>query len=191
MRDTGRELFVISDLHIGGRYGTTTSDRGFRINTHIADLTSFVLGIASRSGRQSMPVELVINGDFVDFLAQEGPADRPWHAFIEHPAEAVHVFDEPLLDQDSDFFDALSEIVAAGVDLTLVLGNHDVELSLPAVRQRLMERLEISTKGRLRFIYDGEAYSIGNVVIEHGNRYDGFNVIDHDRLPRTATKHTI
>jgi UDP-2,3-diacylglucosamine pyrophosphatase LpxH len=183
MHDSGRELFVISDLHVGGRYGVTASDRGFRINTHVDDLTRFVRGVAARSARQTTPTELIINGDFVDFLAQEGPADRPWRAFVEDPVEAVRVFDE-LVDQDREFFAALSAVIAAGVDLTLVLGNHDVELSLPAVRHRLSERLEAAGKGRLRFVYDGEAYVVGNVLIEHGNRYDGFNVIDHDRLRR-------
>jgi hypothetical protein len=36
--------------------------------------------------------------------------------------------------------------------------------------------------GLLKFIYDGEAYTIGKVLIEHGNRYDVWNMIDHSAL---------
>ena len=35
-----------------------------------------------------------------------------------------------------------------------------------------------------RLFYDGEAYVIGDALIEHGNRYDPFNVIDNDGLRR-------
>jgi len=46
--------------------------------------------------------------------------------------------------------------------LTLI-GNHDVELSLPAVRRHLYSLLGDET-GTLKFIYDGEAYTVGKVL---------------------------
>ena len=183
MDKTDRELFIISDLHVGGRYGKTENDRGFRINTHVADLTQFVKNVAAVGSQRKRHVELVINGDFVDFLAQQGPAGHPWRAFVKEPLEAVSTFNQ-IVEQDTDLFTALKDLLAGGTDLTLVLGNHDVELSLPAVRQRLSDTLDVNAKGKLRFVYDGEAYVVGNVLIEHGNRYDGFNVIDQDRLRR-------
>jgi hypothetical protein len=39
----------------------------------------------------------------------------------------------------------------------------------------------------LRFIYDGEAYAIGDALVEHGNRYDGWNAIDYDALRRVCS----
>ena len=39
----------------------------------------------------------------------------------------------------------------------------------------------------LRFIFDGEAYPIGDALIEHGNRYDGWNAIDYDALRRVCS----
>jgi hypothetical protein len=61
-----RELFVISDLHLGGQPGE--GERGFRINTHGAALAEFVHGVAVRASRSTTSeVELVLNGDIVDF----------------------------------------------------------------------------------------------------------------------------
>jgi UDP-2,3-diacylglucosamine pyrophosphatase LpxH len=153
------------------------------MNSHIPHLSQFVRRLADRCRTSTTLVELIINGDFLDFLAQEGPADRPWHAFIDDPHEALSTFRE-IRDQDRDVFEALRALLEAGADLTLLLGNHDIELSFPSVRQLLQDDLYVPHGGRLKFIYDGEAYVVGDVLIEHGNRYDGFNVIDHDRMRR-------
>jgi hypothetical protein len=51
------------------------------------------------------------------------------------------------------------------------------------VRRALTEAIGALDR-RFQFIYDGEAYRIGDALIEHGNRYDRFNVVDHDGLRR-------
>ena len=65
-------------------------------------------------------------------------------------------------------------------ELTISLGNHDVELSLPLVRQHLAELLGSSP--RLRLVYDGEAIVRGRLLIEHGNRYDSWNALNYNGL---------
>jgi UDP-2,3-diacylglucosamine pyrophosphatase LpxH len=177
------ELFVISDLHIGGKYGSTTSERGFRINTHVKELTQFVHEIRQRGTTKRKRIELVINGDFVDFLAEEGADNSGWRAFIDDEEEAVSRLDD-VVKRDLVLFDALAELVESGITLTLLLGNHDLELCLPLVRARLREHIRASRTSPFQFIYDGEAYVVGDTLIEHGNRYDGFNVVDYDVLRR-------
>ena len=54
-----------------------------------------------------------------------------------------------------------------GGELTLLLGNHDLELSMPQVRLALAERLGSEGK-RFNFIFDGEAHVRGQLLIEHG-----------------------
>jgi UDP-2,3-diacylglucosamine pyrophosphatase LpxH len=173
------EIFVVSDLHIGGRYGSNRNDRGFRINTHVDELANFVFEVGERAQTTARRTELVINGDFVDFLAEDIHSDQQWQAFITDETMAVETFDT-IVDRDKIVFEALRSAVQSGVRLTLLIGNHDVELSLPAVRAHLFKAIG----GQCQFLYDGEAHVIGDVLIEHGNRYDGFNVIDHDRLRR-------
>lgn len=143
----------------------------FRINHALPHLARFIRWVETQPG----DTELVINGDFVDFLAEDdaGPA-QAWTAREE---DAIARLDQ-IVHRTSHVFDALRYFVQSGKRLTLLLGNHDPELSLPAVRHHLFGLL-----GRdVRFIYDGEAYRVGRVLIEHGNRYDRWNMLDFDGL---------
>ncbi len=180
MHRQARTVYLISDLHLGGVQPTVpdSEDRGFRICTHGADLARFISALAERPD----PIELVINGDSVDFLAEEDEGGG-WSAFTADGQAAARKLDR-IIDNDRDVFDALGTLVDRGHRLTLLLGNHDVELALPAVRQRLADRLGLTGRHDFHFVYDGEAYAIGRALIEHGNRYDPFNVVDHDALRR-------
>lgn len=185
LNNAKREIFVISDLHIGGRYPSGEAlpgDRGFRMCTRVAELSRFVESLRARHVT-GVDVELVINGDFIDFLAEESPAGGIFLPFIDDPEEAARRLDA-ICKRDVIFFDALAGFVSAGGRLTILLGNHDVELSFPSVRQVLLSRLGGSIHKGIGFLYDGEGYAVGDAFIEHGNRYDGFNVIDHDALRR-------
>lgn len=178
---TERLVYIISDLHVGGAYAAdpSTGERGFRLCTNVPKLAEFVAAVDAR-GRAGEDVELIINGDFIDFLAEVGQ-DGAFSAFRTDPMEAVRVFDQ-IVAQDRVLFDALRDLLAGGGMLTLLLGNHDVELSFPAVRKRFEEVLGVSGQSRFRFLYDGEALVIGDALIEHGNRYDAWNQVDHDQL---------
>lgn len=178
-----RRLIVISDLHIGGEAGDAPrGTRGFTMFHQSEQLASFIRHIVCERG---VDTELVINGDFVDFLAERWEGDSPWVPFISDEKKATDRF-SLIAGRNRVVFDALREFLAAGNCVTVLLGNHDVELSLPAVRRHLAELVEGDTRN-LRFVYDGEAYVVGEVIIEHGNRYDQWNVVDHDSLRRTRS----
>ena len=180
MDANGREVYLISDLHLGGVQPTTDDpdDRGFRICTHGAQLAQFVDALAAKPPS----VELIINGDMVDFLAEENPGGG-WNPFTTDQQEAARKLDS-IIDRDKAFFAALGQFLERGHRLVILLGNHDVELALPAVRRRLGERLGLTGRHDFQFIYDGEAYPVGRALIEHGNRYDQWNVVDNDGLRR-------
>lgn len=176
-----RTVYVISDLHLGGAYPdpNRTGDRGFRICTHAPEVGDFIKALAAKP--VTPPIELVINGDLVDFLA-EGDEPGKWSPFTMDSDAAVRKF-KAIAGRDQVIFDALREFLARGHKLVLLLGNHDLELSLPAVREALGELIGAAGKNFV-FFYDGEAYRVGDALIEHGNRYDVWNMVDYDGLRR-------
>jgi UDP-2,3-diacylglucosamine pyrophosphatase LpxH len=169
-------LYVISDLHLGGEW-PGEAERGFRMMTRVDALAGFVA--AREAELRDGAVELVINGDFVDFLAERPPGSPHWVPFRHDPDEAAAALDR-VVQSDRVFFDALASFVAAGGALTIILGNHDVELALPQVRARLDRALGTH---HYRFVHDGESYwPADNLVIEHGDRFDPANAVDHAGL---------
>ncbi len=171
-----RSAYVISDLHLGGEDATAGSP-GFRMCHQVDLLADFITDVAAGN-----PAELIINGDFVDFLA-ERDGDGSWTPVeLDAAAAAERLRRIAEVRSDRVVFAALRRLLDADHALTIILGNHDVELSYPAVRATLLELLGPRAARGVRFVVDGEAYVVGSALIEHGNRYDGFNVVDHDGL---------
>jgi len=174
-----RYLYVISDLHLGGE-APTPDHAGFQICPSNARrrLGRFIHSL--RHAHKDGITELVINGDFVDFLAE-----KPFQSFTATPALAITKLQQIMHSTDDGaqgderVFPALRAFVQQGHALTLMLGNHDIELSLPEVRDTLVAYLTDGQPARLTFLYDGEALRRGLVLIEHGNRYDAWNVVNH------------
>lgn len=164
MESRARRVIVISDLHLGGKQPA--------MMTSGARLAHFIDAIPARL----MPdedLDLVIAGDFIDFLALV-----PFSAWTGDPVAAVAKLHNVLADPSfADVFQALGRLVARGDRLTILLGNHDVELALPAVQRALLHELNASPH-RVKFIADGRALRLGSLLIEHGNRYDPSNEND-------------
>jgi len=183
MTASAREIFLISDLHLGGMQPPSNDpeDRGFRICTHGAALAQFVSALADKT----TPVELIVNGDMVDFLAEEDDGGG-WSAFTSDQQAAAKKLDA-IIDRERPLFEAFGKLLERGHRLVLLLGNHDIELTLPAVRKRLADRIGVRGNHDYEFIIDGEAYVVGRTLIEHGNRYDPFNIVDYDGLRRVRS----
>lgn len=176
--------FVISDLHLGGRPDAAVGGTPYQICHSYAELAEFVRWVATQCGEGS--VELVINGDIVDFLAEDG-APGEAQALAWDPSEEQvllkldRIVERTRNDGDGPF-DALREFSTARRRLVLILGNHDVELSLPCVRRHLVGLLTSPSGHVPTIVFDGEAHLSGRVLIEHGNRYDDWNVVNHSAL---------
>lgn len=171
-------VFVISDLHLGGADGFQMCSAQGQ-----ARLAQFFAWVASQGGK-GRRIELVIAGDIVDFLAEEDQTGGTWSAFTPDETAALRKL-ERILRAAQPVWDGLAACVASKCVVTLMLGNHDIELSLPRVRHRLLEQLG---PGAVEFLYDNQAYTRGGLLIEHGNRYEGWNVVDHDALRRVRSQ---
>ncbi len=174
------KLFIVSDLHLGGKPGEDGKP-GFQITPEPNQrrLAHFIHNLPRPAEGQS--VELVLAGDIVDFLAEE-----EFRAFTSDKAEALRKL-QNIVARTKPFWDALKQFVSDCGLLTFMLGNHDIEMCLPAARQFLSETLG---DGPVRFIYDNEAFTLGPVLIEHGNRYDEWNAVPHSALRRVRSRQS-
>ncbi len=184
---SARLVFVISDLHLGGEaeegpppspnVEPSKRKRGFRICTHEAELAEFINALA---GINRAAVELVINGDMVDFLAERtGNDEKQWSPFHYPESVALARFAD-IIRRSAVVFNALKGFVTTPNHRLVILpGNHDLELNLPAVRRRLREAVGATGAADYEFIAHGEAYRVGDVLIEHGNRLDDMNFADY------------
>lgn len=166
-------VYVISDLHLGGSDSFQMCSAAGR--ARLAEFLSWVT--TQRSGERN--VRLVLAGDVVDFLAEEdGPEE--WSAFTADEERAVGKLDR-IIGSTETVWTGLRGFVESGGSLTILLGNHDIELALPAVRRRLLAAIA-PRGGQVEFLHDGEAFRCGRLLVEHGNRYDAWNAVAHDEL---------
>lgn len=170
-------IIVISDLHLGGSPPAMMSFPG-RLVRFIKDLPGkLVPGEA---------LELVLAGDVIDFLAieLEGRTD----AWTADPGRARAKL-LSALERDRPVYDALADHLELGHGLTIMVGNHDLELALPIVQDELCKALRCRT-GAVHFVDDGRAWRLGEVLVEHGNRYDRANENDWDNLREIAASQS-
>src|SRR5262245_58607842 len=176
------ELYVVSDLHMGGKPGFQIMNRGRR-------LASFIHQLAVQpSADSARRVGLVINGDVIDTLAEE------FDGYIA-VTDAERILSR--LYNDEAFAPVWSALAAfvhrPRRRLVFTIGNHDIELALPAVQYSIRRRLagddEIAN-GRIEFAVDGTGYacSVGalRIFCTHGNEVDAWNVNDHESLMRVV-----
>jgi UDP-2,3-diacylglucosamine pyrophosphatase LpxH len=176
------DLYVISDLHMGGKPGFQIMNRGRR-------LASFIHQLAVRpSAESARRVGLIINGDVIDTLAE----DFDGYIAVAHTERILtRLYDDEAF---APVWSALAAFVRqAGRRLVFTIGNHDIELSLPAVQFSIRRRLagdDDAARGRIEFAVEGAGYtcSVGDVRIfcTHGNEVDSWNLVDHDALRRLA-----
>ncbi|BCS96712.1 hypothetical protein DSLASN_23440 [Desulfoluna limicola] len=175
-------VHVISDIHLGGT-------PGFQIFNQQEALVWFIDYL--RALPENQKIALVLNGDIVDFLAEPAPAHekecyfRPLHAM----ADLTRIMCDPSFEK---IWKALTHYLqTSNRFLVLVLGNHDVELALPEVREFLTGQLcrdDDAARGRLTFAMDGTGYACRvkdkNILCIHGNETDAWNPVDYRTLAR-------
>lgn len=177
------ELYVVSDLHMGGR-------PGFQVLRHGPRLGRFIRKLAGE--RPGERLGLVLNGDVIDSLSE----DIQGYVAME---EAESMMDR--IYRDGTFepvWDALRMFIRCpGRSLVIVLGNHDIELALPLVQSSIRKEIagdDDAARGRITFATQGAGYACrvggARVLCTHGNEVDGWNLVDYERLRGLAIWQT-
>jgi UDP-2,3-diacylglucosamine pyrophosphatase LpxH len=200
------ELYVVSDLHLGGytRDGGAGGPRNLRMFHETAALTWLIGQLITRSqAAEGGAIGLVLNGDIVDFLAFEDATELNIDGAVAAIDRLLPTRDGAGEDEQAEIWRSLARYVSAPGkrrrELIMSIGNHDVELALPAVQHRLLEFLtggDRDLRSRVTFVVDGAGFRVrvgsSRVLCVHGNEVDDWNVVDYPQLGRIrrALQHT-
>lgn len=166
--------FIISDLHLGpgGRYDAFAG---------ADELPAFL----DRFTKE--PAHVYVNGDGVDFLMNEDPLAMTRERSVEQ-AKAI-VADRAT----AGVMRAFGRTLARGGNVTVRLGNHDLELSLPEVQSVLRAATEQPAEiaGRLQFElgFAPRILDVGGarVLVSHGEHTDKWNKVEYEQLKTPET----
>lgn len=203
MQTANANLLIISDLHLGEdiRPGQAGSLR------HLVKLERELVAFLSHYTNERLgdrPWRLIINGDMVDFLGVcllpgQGDVSAQGHSAEErewglgsHP-RAARAKMERVLERHAGVFRSLAAFVAAGNDLDIVVGNHDVEFHWPIVQETFKSGVaRLTPQGNSRgeeqvasaIRFHPWFYFEENVAwVEHGHQYDGYCSFDYVLQP--------
>jgi UDP-2,3-diacylglucosamine pyrophosphatase LpxH len=145
-------LLIISDLHLGEDIKDREGAGGTSFLRHVVllerELEKF---LAHYTGHRldGRPWRLIVNGDMVDFLGicllPRGPSNSELGDEDVTPEDHLYgVGSRPraarakmmrVLERHADVFRQLARFVAAGNEVAIVTGNHDVEFHWPVVQE--------------------------------------------------------
>ena len=167
-------LYSISDLHLGGTEGKQIFSGKLELPALLKNLTN---------QHPNLRIALVINGDFIDFLAE-----APGQYF--NVDSAIHKLRRVAADATfKASFAAFGDFVSASNRFLIInLGNHDLELAFPDVQQVFAECCGLADAHRIHWVDDGAGFraAVGeaSVLCLHGNEADVANHVDFEALRR-------
>jgi UDP-2,3-diacylglucosamine pyrophosphatase LpxH len=160
--------YVVSDLHLGDGHPEYETWRAPQQQAWERLLQRIPVASAGAG-----LVELIINGDCFDFLmATPYLTTEDDTTAVDGVGKIGHI-----IAAHPDWFAALRTFLREqGRHVTFLIGNHDLELSFPAVRDRV--RLALAAPpGAVRFCLRRAYRPVADVEIEHGCQFDPWNVI--------------
>ncbi|WP_433928215.1 hypothetical protein AB3662_33560 [Sorangium cellulosum] len=160
---------IISDLHLGngGDYDVFAGEQ---------ELPALLDRFASP------PTRVIVNGDGIDFLMNED------ELALDVPRAVAQARSCAESRATRAVFAALGRVLAAGGEVVIRLGNHDVELALPEVQEVFRSALgqPPAVAARLSFrlgetpdiLHVGEA----RILLTHGEHNDPWNIVHYQGL---------
>jgi UDP-2,3-diacylglucosamine pyrophosphatase LpxH len=187
--------FVLSDLHLGAGYG---AEKGNLLEdfTATGEFTAFLRMIGQEGERDQREIELIINGDLFEFLqvpavdVYEPGVSYPKEAYLDASQEASIKRLKLIVQGHEEIFNALSDFMHVESPqrrITLIKGNHDVNLFWPGVKGHLREVLGATGARASLLRFADEFVSRESIYIEHGHqRAEKMNVYNDFFDPRSG-----
>ncbi len=183
---TFKELYVVSDIHLGGRRDDQDNFQIFNRGERLGTLIRHIAG-----QHVDEDVALVLNGDIIDSLAED---EVPGYVALDSET-ALRMMEH--LYQDSSFrpvWQGLAHFVQQPKrHLVFIVGNHDIELSLPVVEDSIRNHIaqaKQDAQARIHFATHGSGFACrvagARIFCTHGNEVDPWNLVDYDKLGQLA-----
>lgn len=162
-------VLVISDLHLSA--GVNYKGRRNYLEDFLFDkeLVEF-LEYYSKDQYSNKEVELIINGDFIDFLAV------PFINYFDDDFWSEEAAIEKLkiiMNAHTEVIDALNKFLETkNKKIIYIIGNHDAEFAIDSVRDAFEGFLTNKAKKNFSFYLEGEYRPVEGIVIKHGHEYE-------------------
>ncbi len=188
----GKVKIIVSDLHLGAG----SFDKGNVLEDFIVDeaFAHLLHEMEEESETKGTDLELIINGDMLEFL--QVPAMDQFDSRKAYSPEDYRSSAEEDSAKKIDlvikghpmFFGALREFVKPANPqrrVTIVKGNHDVELYWPAVKERIRQAVYATGEERAKLlIFEEVCIDREDIYVEHGNQYaEKVNRVDNLEEP--------
>ena len=160
---------IVSDMHLGKgkilKDGSVNKLEEFFFGEKFAELLDYYT-----SGQfRHCQVELIINGDFLNFLQ----VDYQGHFLTVFTEEVCLEVLKEIIKGQPEVFKALKEFGAKpGNQITYIVGNHDQAMLWPRLRSHLNEVVGVSIH------YKSIVYSFDGIHVEHGHMYEAANSVN-------------
>lgn len=169
--DIKKTIVVISDLHLGAGHNLNNR-RNFLEDFHYdKELIEFI-EYHSSGHFLDREVELIINGDFFDFLAV------PFVKYFDDEFWSEKASLDKLkmiLDAHSGVISALRDFISFPKNkIVYILGNHDAELIFESLRDYILELFPEKDRSKFRILINEDSSYIpeDGIVIKHGHEYE-------------------
>lgn len=166
--------FVISDLHLGMGH-LADGHTWHPLEDFRAEADAAFDRLLARMAKENAD-ELIINGDWIDFLQLEPFAYQD--SLYSKNGQRLGWTEEESLEKlenckaanaHKDFFDKLGDFLRAGAKLTVMLGNHDPDLFWPKVQEEIRKLLQPAEREQVEFVRT--FVRRGTAHVEHGNQH--------------------
>jgi len=171
---------IISDLHLGaGRF-----DEGNLLEDFHSDdaFARFLHQLTAESQQQGIELEIIVAGDMFEFLQVPSVPPQRFDPVATYPVELYASSAERdsarkielIIAGHPRFFAALCEFIQASWPrhvLTIIKGNHDVDLHWLAVQDRIRAALGATQARASCLTFEERRIAREGIYVEHGHQY--------------------
>jgi UDP-2,3-diacylglucosamine pyrophosphatase LpxH len=183
---------ILSDLHLGaGSFGGANPLEDFR---HHRQFSDFLMSLRDESESAGRPMDLIINGDFIEYLQVPAVPVSEYDPRAAYPEDAYRSTTEADAVLRTDLVIAGHRPVFEGLagflserprrTVTVIKGNHDLQLHWPGVQERIRQALGAVGPRAPLLTFAARSVLQDGVYVEHGNQYgDPLNSLDDFENP--------